>query len=1194
MIALSCPHCGRKLRTNDEAAGKKVKCPNCGHTSLAPSADPQGSEAATLAPRPPSAVAPCPGGEAATLPPVPSPRAADEAETLTMSPSHMGSAAVPGYEILGELGRGGMGVVYKARQAKLGRVVALKMILSGAHAGEADLARFRTEAEAIARLQHPNIVQVFEVGEHGGLPFFSLEFCDGGSLEKKLNGTPLPPKEAAALVETLARAMDAAHQRGVIHRDLKPANVLLAEDGAPKITDFGLAKKLDEASQTASGAVMGTPSYMAPEQVGGKSGASADVYALGAILYECLTGRPPFKAATALDTMMQVAADEPVPPTQLQPRTPRDLETICLKCLRKEPAKRYASAAVLAEDLRRWRDGEPIAARPSGRGERLLKWVRRRPAAAALLAVSAGAVLGVIVVIDAARREANDRSREADERSRTESALRGAAEEAQRHLADEQAETRRQLDRTRRLLLAGQVARAAPLVEREPARALALLRDRDACPTDLRDFVWGYYHRLANRDLGTLTGHAGAISALALSADGRTLASAGPDGEGGTQVMLWDVATARSQGAFRCGGEDASALAFSPGGQLLAVAVNVPVAVTLWRVDDPARGRPLAAPPPIVKAVAFTADGNLVTAAGQGVKVWDVASGTAHASWDGAPGRRGYVFAPSDSVWAGFAADGRRVATAEPRPKSPARVFDVVAGKQIIEVANDGMLSAMALSPDGRWLELGRESEPASLWDLSDPHPRPRSLPLIGGSALFSPDSRVLAGPSVARDGDAVTSRLTLWDIVEGRERAHVAGFGGPGAVTPDGKGLFRIWDTRVELRDTQTGQLVAAYDHEDAGDRLVAPRYLAVTPDSRTLAVAMSRRATVERQGLKTDRPGVVHLWSLGPRAPSESVSVAGPFVKGLLTPDGSEVVAVNPAARLERWSVAERKRLRDAPLGASPNWVIFSPDGEHVVNQFRAQVAGKPIVQSPFIIRSTRTGQEEASISVEGAGFPVAFRADGRAVAFVTTAVDSAPPAGPKSERPAGRGNLTLFDLPGGAPLGSVPLNDAPTVPPLCVFSPGGREAALAFRTEIGLADFDTGEYRTVGRHASATPVMTWSLDGKRLAFADHAEVRVWVRPEPGRDSVTIRFPRGHRNAVTALAFSPDGVTLASAALMESVRLWDVVSGQERAELPVSTNTVYITSLAFTPDGRELRAFWLSKGTVVRWLSDAPNASP
>jgi serine/threonine protein kinase len=250
-----------------------------------------------------------------------------------------------------------MGVVYKARQVKLNRLTALKMVLAGSHAPQADLARFRKEAEAVARLLHPHIVQIYEVGEHDGLPFFSLEYCSGGNLEKKLNGTPQQPADAAALVETLARAIHAAHLKGVIHRDLKPANVLLTENGTLKVTDFGLAKRLGEMGQTATGAVLGTPSYMAPEQAGGRAGEigpATDVYALGAILYECLTGRPPFKGATPLDTIMQVVANEPVPPSLLQPAVSRELERICLKCLQKKPAQRYGSAETLADDLRRF------------------------------------------------------------------------------------------------------------------------------------------------------------------------------------------------------------------------------------------------------------------------------------------------------------------------------------------------------------------------------------------------------------------------------------------------------------------------------------------------------------------------------------------------------------------------------------------------------------------------------------------------------------------------------------------------------------------------------------------------------------------------------------------------------------------------------------------------------------------------
>jgi tetratricopeptide (TPR) repeat protein len=291
-----------------------------------------------------------------------------------------------------------MGVVYKARQVSLDRLVALKMILLAEYAGPRERARFQAEAEAVARLAHPHVVQIHEVGEHAGRPFFSLEFVPGGSLADRLAGTPLPARQAAALAQALARTMHAAHQRGIVHRDLKPANVLLAEDGTPKVTDFGLAKRLDaQAGATQSGAIVGTPSYMAPEQAGGKNrevGPAADVYALGAILYEMLTGRPPFKAQTPLDTLLQVLGDEPVPPCRLQPRTPRDLETICLRCLRKEPARRYASAGDLADDLGRFLEGRPVAARPAPRWERVLKWTRRRPAVAAL----AAAVLVVTAV----------------------------------------------------------------------------------------------------------------------------------------------------------------------------------------------------------------------------------------------------------------------------------------------------------------------------------------------------------------------------------------------------------------------------------------------------------------------------------------------------------------------------------------------------------------------------------------------------------------------------------------------------------------------------------------------------------------------------------------------------------------------------------------------------------------------------
>jgi serine/threonine protein kinase/tetratricopeptide (TPR) repeat protein len=335
---------------------------------------------------------------------------------------------VPGYEILDELGRGGMGVVYKARQRGLNRLVALKMILAGSQASPRERARFRTEAEAVARLRHPNIIPIYEVNEHDGQLYFSLELAEGGNLSQKIAGAPQAPAAAAELVETLGRAIHHAHQHGIIHRDLKPSNILLVSGGVvsgewseggptrhspltthhspltPKITDFGLAKLLDaEVSQTGTDGFVGTPSYMAPEQAAGKSrevGPAVDVYALGAILYELLIGQPPFRGATLLETLEQVRSQEPVPPRRRLPKLPRDLETICLKCLEKDPRRRYSTAEALADDLCRFLAGEPIWARPTPVWQHGVKWVRRRPAVAGLIGVTlAGALTPVGLLV---------------------------------------------------------------------------------------------------------------------------------------------------------------------------------------------------------------------------------------------------------------------------------------------------------------------------------------------------------------------------------------------------------------------------------------------------------------------------------------------------------------------------------------------------------------------------------------------------------------------------------------------------------------------------------------------------------------------------------------------------------------------------------------------------------------------------
>jgi WD40 repeat protein/tetratricopeptide (TPR) repeat protein len=381
---------------------------------------------------------------------------------------------VPGFEVLGELGRGGMGVVYKARQTRLGRLVALKMIRAGLYAGSDDIARFRAEAEAVARLQHPNIVQIHEVGEAAGRPFFSLEYVEGGSLADRLDGTPWSGKQAAELVEKLARAVAHAHQRGILHRDLKPANVLLTPENRPKVTDFGLAKRLAaepgapapglaHAGLTQTGAIVGTPSYMPPEQAAGTRSltTAVDVYALGAILYELLTGRPPFRGATPVDTVLQVLSEEPVSPRRLQPKVARDLDTICLKCLEKTPENRYRSAMDLADDLGRFLAGQPIQARPIGKVERCWRWCRRNPALAGLTAASVVLVLVALLAVSIGlwnvSLEQQETSRQRDH----------ALQERQRAERKEQEAVR----------LRKQEARARRLAEKERTRAQAHLRE---------------------------------------------------------------------------------------------------------------------------------------------------------------------------------------------------------------------------------------------------------------------------------------------------------------------------------------------------------------------------------------------------------------------------------------------------------------------------------------------------------------------------------------------------------------------------------------------------------------------------------------------------------------------------------------------------------------------------------------------
>ncbi len=518
---------------------------------------------------------------------------------------------ISGYEILGELGRGGMGIVYKARQVLLNRPCVLKMILAGAHAGDEATVRFLAEAEAVARLQHPNIVQIHHIGRADGLPFFELEYVPGGSLDRRLDGTPWPARLAAELIESLARGVVEAHHQGIVHRDLKPGNVLLAADGTPKITDFGLARSVaKDSGLTASDSIMGSPTYMAPEQAGGHThhaGPAADIYSLGAILYELLTGRPPFRGATVLETLEQAKTVEPVPPSRLVPGTPRDIETITLRCLQKEPDKRYESAAALAEDLRRFLGGEPILARPVPPWERAWRWCRRHPTPAALTAsLVLVAALGMAGILWQWNEAVEARDLEAKARKVIETTLVDMYTTSGITAGDQGENGRAAL----------WFANAARLGKADPDRRLA---------NTVRTRTWG---RRALKPLRAIVTNGSWPAGLVFHPAGRHLITKNViDGKTrDASHTLWDLDAEQSL-SFPGGLTAVPAAAWSPDGGNLAVGFNdgdvvvarFPGGDEATRIHFPGR----------IRLLTYSADGRYLAIAGGDVaRVWDAASHT--------------------------------------------------------------------------------------------------------------------------------------------------------------------------------------------------------------------------------------------------------------------------------------------------------------------------------------------------------------------------------------------------------------------------------------------------------------------------------------------------------------------------------------------------------------------------------------
>jgi WD40 repeat protein/serine/threonine protein kinase len=707
-------------------------CPVCGDTSLTfqivPEAKPDDD--------PHAAGGPFHG--AATLAPSEAPV---EAEVLDLP-------CVAGYEILTTLGRGGMGVVYKARQVKLNRVVALKMILAGEHAGTDQLERFRIEREAVARLQHPNVVQIYEVGEQDGLPFFSLEYVDGGSLAQKLGGRPQPPRQAAQLVQVLAQAVYAAHQHDIVHRDLKPANVLLTREGIPKITDFGLAKRLDSHTHhTQSGAILGTPSYMAPEQADGKTtrvGPAADIYALGAILYELLTGQPPFQADTPLDTILQVLEQEPIPPRMVQRKTPRDLEVICLKCLQKTPENRYASARELANDLGRFLAGEVIRARPTRAWERIGKWCRRRPSAAIFLGVMVAGGVATLVEVSSMLSQSTDMMRSAAVKvaqitQRSRQGL-SAAHDAQGPIPGEAG------SRIVFTLPAQQGRRCC----------LAFSPDGGQLASGGANQAVKIWDMTTGKMVRTLSGHKAEVLGVAYSSDGRRLASAGAD----RTAKVWDLTSGREACTLLGHAGQVCSVGFSPDGRYLATASGDHTA-RLWDSTGKAI-RTLSDHTDTVHGVAFSPDSRHMTTVGEDGRlvVWDVASGQIIYSRQ----------APLTSLLSvAFSPDGRRLLTSgtswgSGRFQGEVKLWNSSDGKEIGSQSLPLPVGGAAFSPDGRRL-VGSGGDAALVWNGA----------LRTQLCLRSTRSPYAAGIACSKDSGRLavadwSGLVQIWNLPEDRE----------------------------------------------------------------------------------------------------------------------------------------------------------------------------------------------------------------------------------------------------------------------------------------------------------------------------------------------------------------------------------------------------------------------------------------
>jgi WD40 repeat protein/tRNA A-37 threonylcarbamoyl transferase component Bud32 len=1001
-----------------------------------------------------------------------------------------GLPTVPGYEILAELGRGGMGVVYKARHERLNRLVALKMIRPGGYAEER--ARFKLEAEAVARLQHPNIVQIHEVGEADGRPYCALEFVEGGSLAQKLDGKPIAPREAARLVEVLARAMQVAHSRNLVHRDLKPANVLLTADGVPKIADFGLARQLDRPAEagglTETGAVVGTPSYMAPEQASGRRqdvGSAADVYALGAILYECVTGRPPFQGATPLETLDQVRHQEPVPPSRCNPRVPRDLETVCLKCLRKEPEQRYASARELGEDLGRFLRGEPVTAKVASPWERLAKWARRRPAAAAAATL---AVLTLFLGIGGGLAWWQYRAAEAARERET--GLRQAAEVAQERL--DQVLYLQRVQGAVREWQADNVARARELLEE--------------CPVSRRGWEWHYARRLLYplREMAGLKQWADDVQ---FTPDGKRVISSGRlDG-----LRVWDPVGGRE--LFYLEGTQPQAEKLGGfGGATNAAPVRFLI--------DPGRGEVLANP-----------------RGGAGpLGVWDLATGTRRGERpvDAGPERTCLAIDPK-GTWLAYGCGGGNAIIRE------VYVVDATTGRQLAKLpGHPSPVMSLAASPDGRLLASGCKAGTIKVWDMKDlKEQRTLEMPRGGVAGLaFRPGTTQLI--AIGQQG-----QLRCWDVASGAEcyrvdtRPHRLTALAVQPETSSGRTGRRLacgTDTgEVQTYDAQTGErqevyrghlepfrAVTALAYSPDGTRLVSagrdrallvwdatrgpeaaqrqvpvPRGTALALDGRTATLVTGSEDGVRRWELATGRP-----------AGQQRGQTGAVFLAVAARADRVAWAGWDGTVRVWDWQ-ADRRVLELVRVADRVQALALGPDGRALV------VSGRGGQGAWLRCWEVDTGRETPLAQPPHPVNHLAFTPDGRALALADDNDELLVWRFPEGGE--------AFHYWGGAPIGAV------------TFSADGALLAAGIGPRVRVWGVDGWQEVLNGWGRSNVRQLAFHPDGKRLAAAG-SEVTVWDLTV-GQQALTLPASTPQ----VGLGFTADGSGLVGATLDGSLTIWE-----------------------------------------------------